>query len=100
MKKVLLIAFTLTLLVVSFSFTVLADSQSQIQACVAAITGTGFSGNLDSLCAVCSSPSISNTNGSGAFATCICKVAAAAGDLPPGVSNGQCIQSLHAIGIN
>ena len=64
MKKKLLITFTLALLVVSFAFTLSADSNSNIQACVQA---TGFSADL---CANCTAA----IGGAGDVGPCLCKL--------------------------
>jgi hypothetical protein len=64
MKKALLIAFTLTLLVLSFSITAVADSHSQIQACVA----SGFPADI---CATCIA---ALDNGKGDVGPCICRL--------------------------
>lgn len=64
MKKLVFMAFTLTLLIVSFWIVALADS-SQFQACRAA-------GNSADLCATCTNPS-RGSGTSGSTADCLCR---------------------------
>lgn len=95
MRRILLMAFTLTLLVVSFSVTALPDSNSHVQACVASIPPGIFTGNLDSICASCDNPS--DTSGTtGSAAVCMCKNGIQDGVFPG--TMGECIQLMHSFG--